>query len=103
MPLPLIRATGSESTPMHRADGRRRQEAAVTRTPLEIAQHHGRAVAAGDIDDVLADYTDESVMITPRTARSGAGTEPVKPGDACSRTCRTQNSTRRVKRPKVRS
>jgi hypothetical protein len=37
----------------------------MTRTPLEIAQHHGSAVAAGDIDDVLADYTDESVMITP--------------------------------------
>jgi ketosteroid isomerase-like protein len=35
------------------------------RTPQEIFGHHGQALAAGDLDGILADYADDSVVITP--------------------------------------
>lgn len=37
----------------------------MARTPQEIFQHHGAALVAGDIDEILADYTDDAVLITP--------------------------------------
>lgn len=37
----------------------------MTRTPQEIFQHHGGALIAGDIDEIVADYTDDAVFITP--------------------------------------
>ena len=37
----------------------------MTRTPQEIFQHHGSALIAGDIDEIVADYTDDAVIITP--------------------------------------
>jgi ketosteroid isomerase-like protein len=37
----------------------------MTRTPQEIFQHHGAALVAGDIDEIVADYTDDAVFITP--------------------------------------
>jgi ketosteroid isomerase-like protein len=37
----------------------------MTRTPQEIFQHHGSALIAGDIDEIVADYTDDAVFITP--------------------------------------
>jgi hypothetical protein len=40
-------------------------EVAMTRTPQEIFQHHGGALIAGDIDEIVADYTDDAVFITP--------------------------------------
>jgi uncharacterized protein (TIGR02246 family) len=36
----------------------------MTRTPQEVFAHHARALAAGDLDDIVADYTDDSVLIT---------------------------------------
>jgi ketosteroid isomerase-like protein len=36
----------------------------MTRTPQEIFAHHVEAVAAGDLDEIVADYTDNSVVIT---------------------------------------
>lgn len=37
----------------------------MTRTPQEIFQHHGGALIAGDIDEIVADYTDDALFITP--------------------------------------
>ena len=37
----------------------------MTRTPQEIFEHHGSALIAGDIDEIVADYTDDAVFITP--------------------------------------
>jgi len=34
------------------------------RTPQEIFDHHIHALVARDVDDLLADYTDESVLVT---------------------------------------
>jgi len=36
----------------------------MTRTPQEVFAHHGMALAAGDLDEIVADYTDDSVVIT---------------------------------------
>jgi ketosteroid isomerase-like protein len=37
----------------------------MARTPQEIFQHHAGALIAGDIDEIVADYTDDAVFITP--------------------------------------
>jgi ketosteroid isomerase-like protein len=37
----------------------------VARTVLETLQHHLEALVAQDIDAIVSDYTDESVLITP--------------------------------------
>jgi len=36
----------------------------MTRTPQEVFAHHGRALAAGDLDEIVADYAEDSVVIT---------------------------------------
>jgi hypothetical protein len=38
----------------------------MARTPQEIFQHHAKALVAGDLDEIVADYADDSVYITPR-------------------------------------
>ena len=38
----------------------------MTRTPRDIFQHHAGALVAGDLDGILADYTDDLVYVTPR-------------------------------------
>ena len=40
----------------------------MTRTPQEIFQHHVQAPGAGDLDEIVADYTDEAVFLTPRAS-----------------------------------
>ena len=37
----------------------------MTRTPQEIFQHHAGALSAGDIDEIVADFTDDALFITP--------------------------------------
>lgn len=37
----------------------------MTRTPQEIFQHHAGALIAGDIDEIVADYTADALFITP--------------------------------------
>jgi ketosteroid isomerase-like protein len=37
----------------------------MSRTPQEIFQHHAEALIAGDIDEIVADYADDAVFITP--------------------------------------
>ncbi|OBF88508.1 polyketide cyclase [Mycobacterium sp. 852002-51163_SCH5372311] len=36
----------------------------MTRTPQQIFAHHGQALAAGDLDEIVADYADDSMVIT---------------------------------------
>ncbi|MGH3562442.1 MAG: nuclear transport factor 2 family protein [Mycobacterium sp.] len=36
----------------------------MARTPQEIFAHHAHALAARDVDELVADYTDDSVLIT---------------------------------------
>jgi ketosteroid isomerase-like protein len=43
----------------------------MARTPQEIFQHHGGALVAGDLDEIVADYTDDAVFITPRGTLRG--------------------------------
>jgi len=43
----------------------------MTRTPQEVFAHHGKALAAGDLDEIVADYTDDSVVITSAGAVRG--------------------------------
>jgi ketosteroid isomerase-like protein len=46
----------------------------VARTLQEVLGHHGDALAAGDLDGIVADYTDDAVLITPQgTFRGRAG------------------------------
>ena len=37
----------------------------MTRTPQEVFTHHGQALAAADLDGIVADYAADSVVITP--------------------------------------
>lgn len=43
----------------------------MARTPQEIFEHHAGALIAGDIEEIVADYTDDAVFITPRGVRRG--------------------------------
>jgi hypothetical protein len=43
----------------------------MARTPQEIFQHHAGALIAGDIDEIVADYTDDAVFITPQGVLHG--------------------------------
>ncbi len=37
----------------------------MPRTPQEIFGHHATALMAGDVEELVADYTDDAVLITP--------------------------------------
>jgi uncharacterized protein (TIGR02246 family) len=37
----------------------------MARTPQEVFQHHAEALGAGDLDEIVADYADDAVFITP--------------------------------------
>ena len=43
----------------------------MTRTPQEVFQHHAQALGAGDLDEIVADYADDAVFITPAGVRHG--------------------------------
>jgi ketosteroid isomerase-like protein len=44
---------------------RRVMEATSVRTPQEVFQHHAEALIGGDLDGIVADYSDDAVFITP--------------------------------------
>lgn len=46
-------------------------EATSVRTPQEVFQHHAEALMAGDLDGIVADYSDDAVFITPDGALYG--------------------------------
>jgi ketosteroid isomerase-like protein len=43
----------------------------MTRTPQEVFAHHGRALGAEDLDEIVADFADDAVVITPAGAYRG--------------------------------
>jgi ketosteroid isomerase-like protein len=43
----------------------------MTRTPEEVLQHHAEALGAGDLDQIVADYADDAVFITPAGVQRG--------------------------------
>ena len=64
----------------------------MARTPQEVFQHHVQALGAGDLDEIVADYTDDAVFITPAgssVARTASGPR----SHSCSLTCQTQPGT----------
>ena len=40
-------------------------EATSVRTPQEVFGHHAEALIAGDLEGIVADYSDDAVFITP--------------------------------------
>lgn len=43
----------------------------MTRTPEEVFQHHAKALGAGDLDQIVADYADDAVFISPAGVKRG--------------------------------
>jgi len=43
----------------------------MTRTPQEVFAHHGRAIGAGDINEIVTDFADDAVVITPAGVKRG--------------------------------
>jgi ketosteroid isomerase-like protein len=43
----------------------------MTRTPQEVFAHHAQALGAGDLDEIVADYADDSILITSGGAMCG--------------------------------
>src|SRR5215467_13165446 len=43
----------------------------MTRTPQEVFQHHVQALGAGNLDEIVTDYTDDAVFITPAGIQRG--------------------------------
>jgi ketosteroid isomerase-like protein len=37
----------------------------MTRTPQEVFAHHGQAFGAEDLDEIVADFADDAVVISP--------------------------------------
>jgi hypothetical protein len=44
---------------------------AMPRTPLEVFAHHAQAVGTGNIEDIVANFADDAVFITPDRALHG--------------------------------
>lgn len=42
-----------------------------TRTPEQVFQHHAEALVAGDLDGIVADYSDDAIFITPAGVLKG--------------------------------
>ena len=43
----------------------------MTRTPQEVMAHHSQALAAADLNGLVADFADDAVLITPAGAKRG--------------------------------
>jgi ketosteroid isomerase-like protein len=37
----------------------------MPRTPEEVFQHHAQALGAGDLDEIVADYSDDAIFMSP--------------------------------------
>jgi predicted SnoaL-like aldol condensation-catalyzing enzyme len=44
---------------------------AATRSPQEVFNHHAQALGAEDLDEILADYSDDAIFITPAGVQRG--------------------------------
>jgi hypothetical protein len=54
----------------------------MARTPQEVFQHHAEALGAGDLDEIVADYADDAVFITPAAVLRGRAEAKVRPNPA---------------------
>jgi hypothetical protein len=63
---PLCAALSSVeiSRPAGHGDRERRRPHGSDRSPQEVFGHHAQALGAEDLDDIVADYSDEAVLIT---------------------------------------
>ena len=43
----------------------------ATRTAEEVFAHHGQALGAEDLDDIVADYADDAVLVVQKKAYRG--------------------------------
>ena len=43
----------------------------MARTPQEVFDHHVQALGAGDLDEIVADYAADAVLITPGGVQRG--------------------------------
>ena len=60
---------------------------AATRSPQEVFNHHAQALGAEDLEEIVADYSDDAIFITPPacfTART-ASARPSPSSSARSR------------------
>jgi hypothetical protein len=46
-------------------------ENAMTRTPEEVFAHHGPALGAANLDELVADFADDATVITPAGVKHG--------------------------------
>jgi len=44
---------------------------AATRSPQEVFNHHAQALGAEDLEEIVADYSDDAVFITPAGVQRG--------------------------------
>jgi uncharacterized protein (TIGR02246 family) len=44
---------------------------AATRSPQEVFSHHAQALGAEDLEEIVADYSDDAVFITPAGVQRG--------------------------------
>ncbi|MGH3363332.1 MAG: nuclear transport factor 2 family protein [Nocardioidaceae bacterium] len=43
----------------------------ATRTPAEVFAHHGQALGAEDLEDIVADYTDDAILVVQKQVYRG--------------------------------
>ena len=43
----------------------------ATRTPEEVFAHHGQALGAEDLEDIVADYTDDAILVVQKQVYRG--------------------------------
>ena len=43
----------------------------AARTPEEVFAHHGQALGAEDLEDIVADYTDDAILVVQKTVYRG--------------------------------
>ena len=58
----------------------------MARTPQEVFDHHVQALGAGDLDEIVVDYSDDAILITP-PARYAARTVSGRHSFSCWPTC----------------
>jgi predicted SnoaL-like aldol condensation-catalyzing enzyme len=56
---------------MDKAHVLRRETMAAARTPQQIFQHHAEALGAGDLEEIVADYSEDAIFITPAGVKRG--------------------------------
>ena len=44
---------------------------AATRSPQEVFDHHAQALGAEDLEEIVADYSDDAIFITPSGVQHG--------------------------------